>query len=80
MAKAGSDPAGAAGSQFFIVTSDAADSALAPNGQPLYGIVGHVTSGLDVVDRIAALPIEGGQSDGAPAQKVYIIKVTVRES
>jgi len=77
MAKTTSDPPGTAGSQFFIVTSASAQSALAPRGAGQYAIVGHVTSGMSVVQRIAALPIQNNASDGAPAQKIYIEKVSI---
>jgi cyclophilin family peptidyl-prolyl cis-trans isomerase len=49
MAKTGSEPAGTAGSQFFVVTG--ADAGLPPD----YAVVGKVTKGLDVVDRIGKL-------------------------
>lgn len=77
MAKTGSEPAGTAGSQFFIVTSASAQAALAPSGTGLYAIVGHVVSGMDVVSKIAQLPIQGGASDGPPAETVYIDGVTI---
>lgn len=81
MAKTGSEPPGTAGSQFFIVTSNSAQAALAPKGQGgLYAIVGHVVSGMDVVNRIAALPIQGGGTDGAPAQKVYMMTFAIKVS
>jgi cyclophilin family peptidyl-prolyl cis-trans isomerase len=54
MAKTGSEPAGAAGSQFFVVTG--ANAGLPPD----YAIVGKVTKGLDVVQRIGKL---GDQSE-----------------
>ncbi len=77
MAKTGQDPAGTAGSQFFIVTSASAQAALAPGGKGQYAIVGHVISGMDVVRKIASLPIQGGGSDGAPARSVYIDRMTI---
>jgi len=81
MAKGGSEPAGTSGSQFFIVTGEDAQSALAPQGQgPLYAIVGHAVKGLDVVDTIAAIPIQDGSTDGPPAQTVYIVKVTIKSA
>ena len=46
MAKGGSEPAGTAGSQFFVVSG--ADIGLPPD----YAIVGNVTSGIEVVGRI----------------------------
>jgi peptidyl-prolyl cis-trans isomerase B (cyclophilin B) len=76
MAKTGSDPAGTAGGQFFIVTSATAQSALAPGGVGQYAIVGHVTSGMGVVQKIAAVPVGGANGD-TPQQKVYIERVTV---
>jgi peptidyl-prolyl cis-trans isomerase B (cyclophilin B) len=83
MAKAQNEPAGTAGSQFFVVTSSSANAALAPAGQgPQYAIAGHVTSGMDVVQKIEAQPQAAGaqNGDGAPAQKIYIIKMTISES
>lgn len=77
MAKGGNDPAGSSGSQFFIVTGENADAALAPGGTGQYAIVGHVSSGIDVAKNIERLPRVGGTGDGRPQQDVYIIKVTV---
>jgi peptidyl-prolyl cis-trans isomerase B (cyclophilin B) len=54
MAKTGSEPAGTAGSQFFVVTG--ADAGLPPD----YAVAGNVTKGLDVVERIGKL---GDQSE-----------------
>ncbi len=71
MAKTQNDPDGTAGSQFFIVTD--ATSPIGPN----YAVLGHVTSGQDVVNKIGALPIQGGAADGPPAQPVYIESVTI---
>ncbi|MFA5785554.1 MAG: peptidylprolyl isomerase [Actinomycetota bacterium] len=68
MANAGPDTNG---SQFFVI---AKDSTLAPS----YTIFGEVTSGLDVVQKIQALPINGGGSDGAPDKTVYVNKATVK--
>ncbi len=56
---------GTNGSQFFIVYNK---SPLPPN----YSIWGHVTSGLDVVDRIAAAGVQGGGTDGKPNANVVI--------
>lgn len=73
MAKTGAQAAGTAGSQFFIVT--------VPNAglPPDYAIVGKVTNGLAVVDRIGTL---GDPSDpaGTPTQTVVIKRATVKES
>jgi peptidyl-prolyl cis-trans isomerase B (cyclophilin B) len=69
MAKAGTEPAGTAGSQFFVVTGQAS---LPPD----YAIVGKVTSGLDVVDRIGKL----GNASEQPTRAVVISKVRVETS
>jgi cyclophilin family peptidyl-prolyl cis-trans isomerase len=58
-----------ADSQFFIVL---ADNQLDPS----YQIFGHVTSGMDAVDAIAAMPNAGGQN-GTALQPVAMDKVTV---
>lgn len=60
-----------AGSQFFIVLSDSEAAAL--NKVHTYQIIGSVTSGLDVVDAIAAAA--NGQQ--APESPVVMTKVTV---
>ena len=49
MAKTETEPAGTAGSQFFVVTG--ADAGLMPD----YAIVGEVTEGMETVDKIGAL-------------------------
>ena len=68
MAKSQVQPAGAAGSQFFIVTS--ADAQLPPD----YAVLGIVTSGLPVVDRIGML---GNPSTEQPTRTVEIERATV---
>jgi peptidyl-prolyl cis-trans isomerase B (cyclophilin B) len=70
MAKAGEEPAGTAGSQFFVVTG--ADAQLTPD----YAVVGKVTRGLGVVDRIGKL----GNSAEQPTRAVVISKVEVETS
>jgi peptidyl-prolyl cis-trans isomerase B (cyclophilin B) len=67
MAKTAAEPAGTAGSQFFVVTG--ADVGLPPD----YAVVGEVTSGLDVVDRIGAL---GDPATEQPLQPVVVESVT----
>jgi peptidyl-prolyl cis-trans isomerase B (cyclophilin B) len=76
MAKTGSEPNGASGSQFFIVTSSSAQQALAPGGTGEYAIAGKVIAGMSVVNTIAQVPV-GGATGDQPQQKVYIEKVTV---
>ncbi len=69
MAKTGLEPAGTSGSQFFVVTGD--DIGLPPD----YAVVGEVTEGLEVVERIGTL----GDASEQPTQTVLIRSVTVRE-
>ena len=68
MAKTATEAAGTAGSQFFIVTG--ADAGLPPE----YAVVGRVTSGLAVVERIGKL---GDPATEQPTQPVVIDSVTV---
>jgi peptidyl-prolyl cis-trans isomerase B (cyclophilin B) len=70
MAKAPAEPAGTAGSQFFVVSGT--KYALTPD----YAIVGNVTDGMDTVERIDAL----GVGDGPPSKPVVINSVTVGQS
>jgi peptidyl-prolyl cis-trans isomerase B (cyclophilin B) len=71
MAKSATDPAGAAGSQFFVVT--APDAQLPPD----YAVLGKVVRGLPVVQKIGKLgdPASGGE--GTPTETVEIQKATV---
>lgn len=68
MAKTGAEPAGAAGSQFFVVTAD--DAGLPPD----YAVIGKVTGGLDVVEAIGRL---GDPNTELPTQPVVIDSVTI---
>lgn len=71
------DPKEGTGAQFFIVYGDS--SLPDPDG---YTVVGTVTSGLDIVDRIAAAGIAPGGSsptDGSPAAPISILRVAVTE-
>lgn len=68
MAKSPVEPPGRSGSQFFVVT--AADAGLTPD----YALVGRVSSGLDVVQRIEQL----GTPAGIPRAPVIIRRVTIR--
>ena len=67
MAKTAAEPAGTAGSQFFVVTGD--DVGLPPE----YAIVGEVTEGLDVVELIGTL---GDPATEQPLQPVVVESVT----
>ncbi len=61
---------GTSGSQFFIVYADTT----LPGS---YSIWGKVTSGLDIVQEVASVGVEGGLTDGVPAQPVFIKSATV---
>jgi peptidyl-prolyl cis-trans isomerase B (cyclophilin B) len=62
------------GSQFFIVLGDGARPALASANT--YAIMGNVTSGMDVVDAIAAMP-NSGDPDNAALDPVPMTRVTI---
>jgi cyclophilin family peptidyl-prolyl cis-trans isomerase len=68
MAKTSEAPSGAAGSQFYVVSG--------PQGEtlpPEYALAGHVTKGLDVVERIGEL----GGAEEKPTQPVVIEKMSI---
>jgi peptidyl-prolyl cis-trans isomerase B (cyclophilin B) len=69
MAKTSAEPPGTSGSQFFVVTG--ADAGLPPE----YALVGKVSSGLDVVERIDKL----GTPAEKPKQTVLIEKITIEK-
>ena len=69
MAKSGAEPPGRSGSQFFVVTG--ADAGLPPE----YALVGRVSEGMDVVERIGKL----GTPEEKPKQTVLIEKVTIEK-
>lgn len=83
MAKTGSDPPGASGSQFFIVSGDQGTQL---NGTPEkaaeYALLGTVTKGLDAVAKMEKVGTKGGQGPDAekPKLPIYIISITIRES
>ena len=68
MAKTATEPAGTAGSQFFIVT--VANAGLPPD----YAIIGKVVKGLPVVDRIGTL----GDASQQPTQVIQIQQASVK--
>jgi len=65
MAKAGSAPSGASGSQFFIVSGEST------NLPPVYALVGHVVSGEKTVETISHVPTEAS-AEGGEASKPRI--------
>jgi len=70
------DPEKGNGGQFFLVHGDS--TLPDPDG---YTVFGTVTSGLDIVDRIAAGGVAAGGStdDGIPAAPISILRVAVTE-
>jgi peptidyl-prolyl cis-trans isomerase B (cyclophilin B) len=69
------------GSQFFIVLSDDANAALTdPSIQYPYAILGEVTSGMDVVDAIAAMPNSGADAGNQALDPVAMTSVTVSDA
>jgi peptidyl-prolyl cis-trans isomerase B (cyclophilin B) len=68
MAKTATEPSGTSGSQFFVVTTD--DAQL----DPVYALLGKVTSGLDVVHRIELTP---AGPDEKPVQPIVIKKIKI---
>jgi peptidyl-prolyl cis-trans isomerase B (cyclophilin B) len=61
------------GSQFFLVFTD---TQLSPNYTPF----GRITSGLDVLEKVAKGGVNGTGGDGAPKIPVQLKKVTVAAS
>ena len=71
MAKTGAEAPGTSGSQFFVVTAE--DAGLPPD----YALLGKVTSGQDVVDKIGVA--ETDSATEAPLEPVVISSVKVSE-
>jgi peptidyl-prolyl cis-trans isomerase B (cyclophilin B) len=72
MAKTATEPDGASGSQFYVVTAE--DAQLPPQ----YAVVGDVLDGLDVVDAIGQLPIDSADPQGSrPVDPVVIESVEI---
>ncbi len=69
MAKAGDEPVGASGSQFYVVTGENVGL------PPQYALLGQVSQGQNVVDVIGTLPTSGEK----PVDPVVIESVTVSE-
>ncbi len=69
MAKSSADPPGRSGSQFYVVT--APDAGLPPE----YALVGKVSEGYDVVEKIDAL----GTEEEKPTQTVLIEEMTIEK-
>ncbi len=73
MAKTAFEPPGRSGSQFYVVT--AADAGLPPD----YALLGEVSSGEDVLDRISELGDPASGDSGTPLATVVIRTITVSE-
>ena len=71
MAKTTTEAPGTAGSQFFIVTG--ADIGLPPE----YAVIGKVTDGMDVVDKIGKL---GNAATEEPTQVIVISKMRLEDA
>ena len=71
MAKTAQEPAGTAGSQFYVVTG--ADAGLPPE----YAVLGKVTAGTATVERIGKLGDPNSGEAGTPSQPVVIERATV---
>jgi peptidyl-prolyl cis-trans isomerase B (cyclophilin B) len=63
------------GSQFFLVYRDSTIPSDSAGG---YTVLGDITKGLDVVKKVAAGGVSGGQTDGAPARAVSITSTAVK--
>lgn len=63
------------GSQFFIVYRESTIPSDQAGG---YTVFGRVTSGLDVVTKIAGAGVAGGGTDGPPADPISLGKVTLQ--
>lgn len=70
MAKSADDPSGASGSQFFVVTAERPIEL-----EPLYAVVGEVSSGFEVVEEIGLL----GGPDEKPTETVVIERARLVE-
>jgi peptidyl-prolyl cis-trans isomerase B (cyclophilin B) len=70
MGKTDTEAPGTAGSQFFVMTADA------PLLSPDYAVVGRVTRGMDVVEKIGQLG-DLNDPNGTPTETVVVEHVTV---
>jgi cyclophilin family peptidyl-prolyl cis-trans isomerase len=73
MAKTQTDPSGASGSQFFVVTGSGAASL-----PPQYALLGKVTEGMDVVKKIGA--VQADPNTGQPVTPVVIKSIRIKAS
>jgi peptidyl-prolyl cis-trans isomerase B (cyclophilin B) len=73
MAKTQTEPSGASGSQFFVVTGAGAASL-----PPQYALLGKVTQGMDVVRRIGA--VQADPNTGTPVTPIVIDSIRIKAS
>jgi peptidyl-prolyl cis-trans isomerase B (cyclophilin B) len=73
MAKAGNEPAGTSGSQFFVVTGPSVEL------PPDYAVLGTVTDGLEAVEKIGALG-DPNDPNGTPTERVEIKDMQLKSS
>jgi peptidyl-prolyl cis-trans isomerase B (cyclophilin B) len=73
MAKTQTDPDGASGSQFFVVTGSGAASL-----PPQYALLGKVTKGMDVVQKIGA--VQADPNSGQPVTPIVIDSIRIKTS
>jgi peptidyl-prolyl cis-trans isomerase B (cyclophilin B) len=71
MAKTGAEAAGTSGSQFFVVTAE--DAQLPPD----YALLGRVTAGQDVVDKIGVAEIDPATEQPVEPVVIQSVKVAV---
>ncbi len=88
VAMARDDVPESATAEFFIDLDDNNASGLDPKpgdapGKTGYAVFGHVTGGMDVVDKIASVPLGGGKGpfpDNEPTTAITIEKVTITDA
>jgi peptidyl-prolyl cis-trans isomerase B (cyclophilin B) len=75
LAMAKTSAANSTGSQFFLVDKDASLS-------PDYTVVGHITTGLAVLDKLLAIGNDNSnaEGDGSPLKTIFLNSVTVTKS
>jgi cyclophilin family peptidyl-prolyl cis-trans isomerase len=76
LAMANTGQANSGGAQAFFITGSQGTSL-----PPSYSIIGQVTTGLDVLQKINSVPsVQTSSNDGAPTEQVTIKKITVSEA
>ncbi len=75
VAMANTGQPGSGSSQFFLVFKDSSAGLT-----PTYAVIGKVTTGLDVLQKIGAAGVVGGGGDGAPKLTTKITTLTVGPS